>query len=165
MPGDVIRVCLGDIVPLRWLALAQVRQPASIRRGPNVVAELPEHFASHLELPCPALRPLLSAFSQIVVSTREVSRGGITEIGASERCLEPALSFGKFCQDDLLRGHSPKPGDETYLGQNPDDPFRWIDLPGFHSIPVIMLKLVMIVMITLAEGKDCEEPRVASTAF
>jgi len=158
-------VCLGDIVPLRWLALAQVRQPESIRRGPNVVAELAEHFASNFDLPCPALRPLLSAFSQILVSSREVSRGGISEIGAGERCLEPALSFGKFCHDDLLGGHSPKPGDETYLGQNPDDPFRWIDLPGFHSIPVIMLKLVMIVMISFAEGKDCEEPRVASTAF
>ena len=29
-----------------------------------------------------------------------------------------------------------------------------------YSIPVVMLKLVVIVMISFAEGKDCEEPRV-----
>ena len=100
-----------------------------------------------------------------MVSVRDVRGGGVREARVGERCLEPALRFGEFCQDDLFDGNSAKLADEADLGQNPDDPFRRIDLPGFHSIPIVMLKLVVIVMIPFADGKDCEEPRVASTTF
>ncbi len=143
----------------------QARQPEGVRGDTNFVADGGEHVASHFELSCLALGPLLSGFLQTTVSVRDVRGGGFSEAGIGERCLESTLRFGEFCEYDLFRRNSAKHADEANLGQNPDDPFRRIDLPGFHSIPVVMLKLVMIVMIPFAEGKDCEEPRVASTAF
>src|SRR5258707_14489400 len=155
----------ASALPLPWLALAQARQPEGVRGDTNFVAEAGEHFASHFELPCFALCPLLSGFSQTMVNIRDVSGGGVREAGVGECCVESTLRFGELCQHDLFRGNSAKLADEAYLGHGPDDPFRRIDLPGFHSIPVVMLKLVVIVMISFAEGKDCEEPRVASTAF
>ncbi len=120
---------------------------------------------SHLELSRLALCPMLSGLSQTMVGVRDVSGGGFGEAGMGESCLESTLCFGEFCQDDLFRGNSAKLADEADLGQRPDNPFGRIDLPGLNSVPVVMLKLVVIVMIPFAEGKDGEEPRVASTAF
>jgi hypothetical protein len=144
---------------------AQARQPEGVRGDTNFVAEAGKHLASHFELSCLALCPLLSGLPQTMVSVCDISGGGSSEAGVGEGCLESALRFGEFCQYDLFGGNSAKLADQANLGQNPDHPFRRIDLPGFYSIPVVMLKLVVIVMITFAEGKDCEEPRVASTAF
>ena len=152
-------------LPLRWLAPAQARQPEGVRSDTNFVAEAGEHFVSHLELSCLALCPLLSGFSQTMVSVCDVSGGGCGEAWVGQGCLESALRFGEFCKDDLFSGNSAKLADEAYLGHDPDDPFRRIDLPGLDSVPVVMLKLVVIVMIPFTEGKDCEEPGVASTAF
>ena len=120
---------------------------------------------SHLELSCLALCPLLSGFSQTMVNVRDVSGGGFGEAGMGESCLESTLCFGELCQYDLFRGNSAKLADQAKLRQGPDDPFGRIDLPGLDSVPVVMLKLVVIVMIPFAEGNDCEEPRVASTTF
>jgi hypothetical protein len=75
---------------------------------------------SHLELSCFALCPLLSGFSQTMVSVRDVRSGGFSEAGIGKRCLESALRFGEFCQYDLFRGNSAKLADEANLGQNPD---------------------------------------------
>jgi hypothetical protein len=122
------------------------------------------HRAFHESLRA-ALCPLLSGFSQTTAGTRDVSGGAFGEAGVGEGCLESTLRFGEFCQHDLFRGNSAKLVDQASLGQNPDYPFRRIDLPGFYSIPVVVLKLVVIVMIPFAEGKNGEEPRVASTAF
>jgi hypothetical protein len=36
--------------------------------------------------------------------------------------------------------------DSTNLPHGPDDPFRWSDLAGFHSMPLVMLKGVVIIM-------------------
>jgi hypothetical protein len=163
--GRVAFAQASSALPLAWLAPAQARQPEGVRSDTNFVAEVGKHFASHLELSCFTLCPLLSGFSQIMVSARDLSGGGFSEAGVGESCLESTLRFGEFCQYDLFRGNSAKLTDEADLRQNPDDPFRRIDLPGFYSIPVVVLKLVVIVMIPFTEGKDCEEPRVASTAF
>jgi hypothetical protein len=86
-------------------------------------------------------------------------------VRSGEGCRESALRFGELCQYDLFRGNSAEFANEADLGHYPNDPFGRIDLPEFHSIPVVILKLVVIVMIPFAEGKDCEERRVASTAF
>jgi len=53
---------------------------------------------------------------------------------------------------------------EAELRQDPNQPFRWIPLPRFHSVTVIVLKFVMIVVIALAERKQCHEERVACAA-
>ena len=151
--------------PLGWLAVAQARQPEGVRSDTNFVTEAGEHFVSDLELFCLVLRPLLGGFSQTMVSVRDISGGGFGEAGVGEGCLEPTLRFGEFCQYDLFGGNSAKLADQANPGQNPDDPFGRIDLPGLDSIPVVMLKLVVIVMIPFAEGKDCQKPRVAGTAF
>jgi hypothetical protein len=145
--------------------VAQAWQPEGVRGDTNFVSEGGEHFASHFELPCLSLCPPLSGFSQTMAGTRDVSGGAFGEAGVGEGCLESTLRFGEFCQHDLFRRNSAKLVDQANLGQNPDYPFRRIDLPGFYSIPVVVLKLVVIVMIPFAEGKNGEEPRVASTAF
>jgi len=132
--------------------VAQAWQPEGVRGDTNFVSEAIEHFTSHFELPCLALCPLLSGFSQTTAGTRDVSGGAFGEARVGEGCLESTLRFGEFCQYDLFRGNSAKLADETNLGHDPDDPFRRIDLPGFHSIPVVMLKLVVIVMIPLTEA-------------
>src|ERR1700693_1023222 len=111
------------------------------------------------------LCPLLGGFPQTVVSTRDVSGGRIGQTRMGESCLKPALRLGELCKHNFLCRDAAKFADETEPGQDPDDPFRRVDLPGFHSIPVIMLKLVVVVVIPFAEGNDCEEPRVASAAF
>ena len=131
----------------------------------NLVPETIEHFASHFELSCLALCPLLRGFSQTMVSIRDVRGGGFREAGIGERRLESTLRFGELCQHDLFGGNSAELADQANLGQSPDNPFRRIDLPGFHSVPIVMLKFVVIVMIPFAEGKDCEEPRITSAAF
>ena len=71
----------ASALPLPWLALAQARQPEGVRGDTNFVAEAGEHFASHFELPCFALCPLLSGFSQTMVNIRDVSGGGVREAG------------------------------------------------------------------------------------
>jgi hypothetical protein len=91
-------------LPLRWLTPAQARQPEGVRSDTNFVAEAGEHFVSHLELSCLALCPLLSGFSQIMVSVCDVSCGGFGEAWVGEGCLESALRFGEFCQYDLFGG-------------------------------------------------------------
>jgi hypothetical protein len=97
---------------------------------------------SYFELPCLPLCPLLSGLSQTILGIGDVTSGGVWETGVGEGCLESTLRFGEFCQYDLFRGNSAKLADEANLRQNPDDPFRRIDLPGFHSVPIVMLKLV-----------------------
>ena len=144
--------------PLRWLAPTQARLSEGVRSDTNFVAEVAEHFMSHLELSRLALCPMLSGFSQTMVSVRDVSGGGFGEAAMGESCLESTLCFGQLCQYDLFRGDSAKLADEADLGKGPDDPFRRIDLPGFHSVPVVMLKLVMIVMIPFAESNDRQDP-------
>jgi len=84
----------ASALPLPWLALAQARQPEDVRGDTNFVAEAGEHFASHFELPCFALCPLLSGFSQTMVNIGDVSGGGVREAGVGECCLESTLRFG-----------------------------------------------------------------------
>ena len=92
----------ASALPLPWLALAQARQPEGVRGDTNFVAEAGEHFPSHFELPCFALCPLLSGFSQTMVNIGDVSGGGVREAGgwrvlprvdAALRRALPARSF------------------------------------------------------------------------
>jgi hypothetical protein len=91
---------------LPWLAPVQARQPEGVCDDTNFVAEGGEHFASHFELSCLTLCPLLSGFSQAMVSSRGVSGGGFGQAGVGEGCRESALRFGELCQYDLFRGNS-----------------------------------------------------------
>src|SRR5258708_9720236 len=78
----------ASALPLPWLALAQARQPEDVRGDTNFVAEAGEHFPSHFELPCFALCPLLSGFSQTMVNIGDVSGGRPGRPGVGECCLE-----------------------------------------------------------------------------
>ena len=104
---------LEHATALGWLAPVQARQPEGVRGDTNFVAEGGEHFASHFELTCLALCPLLSGFSQTMVSIRDVGGGGFREAGIGERCLESTLRFGELCQHDLFGGNSAKLADEA----------------------------------------------------
>lgn len=63
----------------------------------------------------------------------------------------------------LARDATKIPG-EAELRQDPNQPFRWIPLPRFHTVTVIVLKFVMIVVIALAEREQCHEERVSRAA-
>ena len=54
---------------------------------------------------------------------------------------------------------------KTHLRKSPDDPFGRIEVPWFHAVAVIVLKLMVIVMITFAEGNERHNEGVARTAF
>ena len=93
-----------------------------------------------------------------MISAGNICGTGFGESWVRQHCLESTLRFGEFCEYDLFCGDSAQVTDEADLGKDPDDPFRRIDLPGFNSIPVVVLKLVMIVMIPFAESKDRQYP-------
>ena len=112
-----------------------------------------------------ALCPLLCGRLQAVVSVCDVSGSRIGEAWSGECRLEQALCFGEFCKEDFLPGNTAQFADQAELGEGPDEPLRGIELPRLHAVAVIVLKLVMIVMVALAEGDDRHEPRVAGAAF
>jgi len=63
-----------------------------------------------------------------------------------------------------MRGNLPQVAGKTEFAQRPDRPFGGIKLPWLHAIAVIVLKLVMIVVISLAEGDERHDPAIACTA-
>jgi hypothetical protein len=75
------------------VALPLARKPERVCCCTNSVSETIEHFASNFELSCLALCPLLSGFSQAMVSCRDVSGGGFGQAGIGQGCLESALRF------------------------------------------------------------------------
>jgi hypothetical protein len=83
---------------LPWLAPVQARQPEGVCDDTNFVAEGGEHFASHFELSCLTLCPLLSGFSQAMVSSRGVSGGGFGQarVAASRRCASASSASTIF---------------------------------------------------------------------
>jgi len=66
-------------VAVTLVGAGEARQPEDVRGDTNFVAEAGEHFPSHFELPCFALCPLLSGFSQTMVNIGDVSGGGVRE--------------------------------------------------------------------------------------
>ena len=51
---------------------------------------------------------------------------------------------------------------EAQLAQQPDGPFGWVELPGFHAVPVVVLKFMMIIMIAFTESEERHNPTVPS---
>src|SRR5262249_32362574 len=51
------------------------------------------------------------------------------------------------------------------FGESPYQPLRRINLPWLDAISVIVLKLVMKVMVSLAQGNNSHQPRVAGAAL
>ena len=80
--------------------------------------------------------------------------GGVGKSGIGEIGLETQLRFGELGKENLFRGNPAKFLGEVELRQSPDDPLRRVELPRFHAIAVIVLKLVMKVMVALAQGND-----------
>ena len=152
-------------IALSWSAVAGAEQLKGARCGANFVAELGEHFASDFELLRFALCPFLRGRLQTVVSVGDVSGSRLVEAWPGECCLEQALRFGQLCKEDFLLGNTAKFADQAEPGEGPDEPFRRVDLPRLHAVAVIVLKLVMIVVVPLAEGHDRHQPRVTGAAF
>jgi hypothetical protein len=138
--------------------LARAEELESVRRRANFAAELGEHFPGDFELFGFALCPLLCGRLQTVVGIRNISGGRFGEAWTGERRLEEALCFGQFCQEDFLPGNTAKLADQAELGEGPDEPLGGVELPRLHAVAVIVLKLVMIVMVALAEGNDRHKP-------
>src|ERR1044072_1740662 len=68
-------------------------------------------------------------------------------------------------QENLVLGDAPEVAGETDFRQRPDDPFGGIEVPRFHTVAVVVLKLVVIVVITLAEREDRQEKGISRAAF
>ena len=49
--------------------------------------------------------------------------------------------------------------------EKPNRPLCGIKLPGLHTVPVIVLKLVMKIMVTFAEGEESHDEAVTRRAF
>ena len=82
------------------------------------------------------------------------------------RIVEIDLGFPALLrQEDFVLGDSPQIARKTKLRKTPDDPFGRIEVPWFHAIPVIVLKLMVIVVITLAEGNERHDKGIPRTAF
>ena len=79
--------------------------------------------------------------------------------------LELTLVLAHLGFDDALFGHGAQVADEADFFQNPDRPFGGIELPGFHAVAVVVLKLVVKIVIALAEGEDGHEKAVAGRDF
>src|SRR6202022_3845768 len=74
-------------------------------------------------------------------------------------------SLGQFRKNDLFLRNTAKLSDQPKLGKAPNRPLRRIELPRLHAISIVVLKLVMKVVITLAQGHNSHEPRVPCAAF
>src|SRR3981081_2904306 len=79
------------------VVLPLARKPERVCCHTNLVPETIEHFASHFELSCLVQCPLLSGFSQTMVSSRDVSGGGLGQAGVGEGCFESALRLREVC--------------------------------------------------------------------
>src|SRR5258707_11072040 len=80
-----------------------------------------------------------------------------------------SLALHYFQHVRLAQGNQFRPGAaqtarQADLGETPNQPFRRVPLPWLHSVTVIVLKLVMIIMVTFAHGKQRHEKRVTRTA-
>ena len=77
------------------------------------------------------------------------------------RTQRAALLLQLGCEDTSVRDAT-EVLDEANLFEGPDDPLRRVELPSLHAITVVVLELVVVVMVTLAEGEQSHGARVAS---
>src|SRR2546430_1028321 len=74
------------------------------------------------------------------------------------------LFFRYFPQQNFFDGNTAQLDDKSQPVQQPDGPFGGIKLPGLHSIAVVALKLVVKIVVTLAESKQGHPRAVACGA-
>src|SRR5881392_3121726 len=74
------------------------------------------------------------------------------------------LSHVRLARGNQFRPRAAQTARQSDLGETPNQPFRWVPLPRLHSVTIIVLKLVVIIMVTFAEGKQRHEKRVTRTA-
>src|SRR3954466_163646 len=84
-------------------------------------------------------------------------------LGAGQTGVEPASGLGELKQQHLIFRSTAKSPSEPELFQGPDAPLRRVPMPPPHAIAVVMLELVVVVMIALAERKNCHQPAVPRT--
>ena len=74
------------------------------------------------------------------------------------------LSHVRLGRGNQFRPHAAQTARQSDLGETPNQPFGWVPLPRLHSITIIVLKLVVIIMVAFAQGKQRHEKRVARAA-
>src|SRR5678816_1284174 len=90
-------------------------------------------------------------------------------VGCFSGFAHPLLARHCFPHIRLARGNQFRPraaqtARQPDLGETPNQPFRWVPLPWLYSVTIIVLKLVVIMMVAVAEGKQRHEKRVACAA-
>ena len=63
----------------------------------------------------------------------------------------PVIGSGNLSTENRLGRHTPQLLGQAHFGQCPDDPLRRIKLPGLYAIAIVVRKLMVIVMVALAE--------------
>src|SRR5678815_4170386 len=74
------------------------------------------------------------------------------------------LSHVGLARGNQFRPRAAETARQPDLGETPNQPFCRVPLPWLHSVTIIVLKFVVIIMVTFAEGKQRHEKRVARTA-
>jgi len=70
----------------------------------------------------------------------------------------------RFARGNQFRPRAPQTARQSNLRETPNQPFRRVPLPRLHSVTIIVLKRVVIIMVTFAEGKQRHQRRVAGAA-
>ncbi len=78
--------------------------------------------------------------------------------------LEGALGLAKLREEDGVRGDLPEIAGEAQFVEGPDGPLGGIELPRLYAVAVIVLKLVVIIVIALAEGDQSHDPAIPGAA-
>lgn len=145
-----------------------MRLPPMLNGGPEFFLRLHE-FPLQLGQPLPRGFQLflnglaiggLAQFPMAVRVLKQYLRGleacldGLGQSGP-RRALDPlcqqSLLFRYLGQDNPLLRHPAKLAHQPQPVQQPDRPFGRIELPRFDPVPVVMLKSVMEIMITLSK--------------
>src|SRR6267154_6159561 len=74
------------------------------------------------------------------------------------------FSHVRFARGNQFGLRAAQTARQSDLGETPNQPFRWVPLPWLHSVTIIVLKLVVIIMVAFAEGKQSHEKRVSRAA-
>src|SRR6476469_10039125 len=75
-----------------------------------------------------------------------------------------SFSHVRLARGNQFRLRAAQTARQSDLGESPNQPFRRVPLPWLHSVTIIVLKLVVIIMVAFAQGKQRHEKRIACSA-
>src|SRR5215475_5818552 len=87
------------------------------------------------------------------------------DLGSARRLLtRQCLSHLRLARGNQFRPRAAQTARQSDPGETPNQPFRRVPIPWLHSVTIIVLKLVMIIVVAFAQGKQRHEKRVTRAA-